>query len=128
MNVRRILPVLLLCAFCCGFAPFPERAWSAVPPAPPQSSAEKVSLPSEQTSIPGPLRSFLRMTAISQHVTPEEVLPLLARNVVMSGYEAGRPTEFLVLVNWYMDQARELETLAGPAGVIRVSSCDEAKP
>src|SRR6266567_1235451 len=31
----------------------------------------------------------------------------------MSGYQGGKPTEFLVLVNWYMDQARELEALAG---------------
>ncbi|HWZ55593.1 MAG TPA: hypothetical protein VNZ63_05945, partial [Verrucomicrobiae bacterium] len=55
------------------------------------------------------------------------VLPLLARNVVMSGYQGGKPTEFLVLVNWYMDQARELELLAGKAGVIHVSDCDDAK-
>jgi hypothetical protein len=68
------------------------------------------------------------MTAISQKVSPEEVLPLLARNVLMSGYQSGKPTEFLVLVNWYMDQARELEALAGREGVIHVSNCDDAKP
>jgi hypothetical protein len=34
----------------------------------------------------------------------------------------------LVLVNWYMDQARELEALAGRGGVIHVSNCDDAKP
>jgi hypothetical protein len=45
----------------------------------------------------------------------------------MSGYQGGRPTEFLVLVNWYMDQARELETLAGPGEVIHVSNCADAK-
>jgi hypothetical protein len=76
--------------------------------------------------IPGPLRSFLRMAAISQKISPEEVLPLLARNVVMSGYQGGKPTEFLVLLNWYMDQARELEGLAGLGQVIRVSRCEEA--
>lgn len=68
------------------------------------------------------------MAAISQQITPEEVLPLLARNVVMSGYQAGKPTEFLVLVNWYMDQAKELEALAGRAEEIHVSNCDDAKP
>jgi hypothetical protein len=67
------------------------------------------------------------MTAISQKVTPEEVLPLLARNVVMSGYQGGRPTQFLVLVNWYMDQARELEALAGRGQMIHVSDCEDAK-
>jgi hypothetical protein len=68
------------------------------------------------------------MAAISQKISPDEVLPLLARNVVMSGYQGGKPTEFLVLVNWYMDQARELEALAGRGGVIHVSNCDDAKP
>jgi hypothetical protein len=68
------------------------------------------------------------MAAISQKVAPDEVLPLLARNVVMSGYQDGKPTEFLVLLNWYLDQARELETLAGPAGIINVATCDDARP
>jgi hypothetical protein len=81
-----------------------------------------------EAAIPGPLRSFLRMTAISQKVSPAEVLPLLARNVVVNGYQGGKPTQFLILVNWYMDQARELEALAGAQGTIHVSSCDEAKP
>jgi hypothetical protein len=43
------------------------------------------------------------------------------------GYQAGKPTEFLVLVNWYMDQARELEALAGSAGAIHVTDCEDAK-
>ena len=93
----------------------------------PQSSAPNDPSTPEEVSIPGPLRSFLRMAAISQKITPEEVLPLLARNVVMSGYQGGKPTEFLVLVNWYMDQARELEALAGKGQVIHVSNCDDAK-
>ena len=46
--------------------------------------------PSETVEIPGPLRSFLRMAGISQEVTPEEVLPLLARNVALYGYSGGR--------------------------------------
>jgi hypothetical protein len=70
------------------------------------------------------------MAAISQKISPEEVLPLLARNVVVNGYQGGRgkPTEFLVLLNWYLDQARELQTLAGAEGVIRISKCEDAKP
>jgi hypothetical protein len=139
MKSRRTLSFFLLCGFLYVFTGLCIRAWGGFPPAPaqqsvpeapssPQSSSPSGSSPAEEVAIPGPLRSFLRMAAISQKITPEEVLPLLARNVVMSGYQDGKPTEFLVLVNWYMDQARELETLAGRGGVIHVSNCDDAKP
>ncbi|MGC2193153.1 MAG: hypothetical protein WA628_00660 [Terriglobales bacterium] len=81
-----------------------------------------------EISIPGPLRSFLRMAGISQKISREDVLPLLARNVYMQGYEgANRPTEFLILLNRYVQQARELSTLAGPEEVLRISTCDDAK-
>ena len=82
--------------------------------------------------IPGPLRSFLRMAGISQKVSAEEVLPLLTRNVYVQGYqgwqEGGRPTEFLILLGRYVNQAKELAALAGPDGMIRVSSCDQVGP
>jgi hypothetical protein len=68
------------------------------------------------------------MAAISQKVSPDEVLPLLARNVSVQGYQDGRPTEFLILLRRYMDQARELVVLAGPEGMIRASTCNEGKP
>ncbi|MGD0962554.1 MAG: hypothetical protein ABSA57_01485 [Candidatus Acidiferrales bacterium] len=68
------------------------------------------------------------MAAISQKVSPDEVLPLLARNVSVQGYQDGKPTEFLVLLRRYMDQARELVVLAGSEGIIRVSSCNEGRP
>ncbi|MGH9504503.1 MAG: hypothetical protein ACRD20_16755 [Terriglobales bacterium] len=63
----------------------------------------------------------------------EEVLPLLARNVAVEGYQGrkdrkGRPTEFLILLKRYVEQARELVKLAGPDGVIQVPSCDQAGP
>jgi hypothetical protein len=78
--------------------------------------------------IPGPLRSFERMAAISQKALPEKVLPLLARNVFAQGYDIGRPTEFLILLDRYMRQARELQALAGPSGSIRIPDCDHAGP
>jgi hypothetical protein len=79
--------------------------------------------------IPGPLRSFLRMAGISQKVAPEEVLPLLSRNVFIRGYEGSRQTEFLILLSRYMVQARELAELAASQGaIIRASNCDDAKP
>jgi hypothetical protein len=91
---------------------------------PPASSAS--------ITIPGPLRSFFRMAGISQKVLPQEILPLLARNVVTQGYswaEGGRrPTEYLVLLRRYVEQARELHALAGAEGIIRISSCSEAAP
>jgi hypothetical protein len=70
--------------------------------------------PQENTVvIPGPLRSFLRMAGISQQISREDVLPLLARNAYATGYLNGVPTEYLRLVDRYLHQARELEMLAG---------------
>lgn len=90
---------------------------------------ETLSTP-PQFVIPGPQRSFLRMAGISQKIAPEEVLPLLSRNVFIQGYEGTtRPTEFLVLLRRYVVQARELAALAADSGmVIRVSNCDDARP
>ncbi|MGH9470446.1 MAG: hypothetical protein ACRD1N_08910 [Terriglobia bacterium] len=72
------------------------------------------------------------MAAISQKVPPARVLPLLARNVAMEGYgwygKKARPTEYLNLLRGYLKHARALAALAGPSGVIRVTSCDEAGP
>jgi hypothetical protein len=81
-------------------------------------------------TIPGPLRSFSRMAAISPESAPEDVLPALARNVVTNGYQASHSndaleqTEYLKLVHRYLSQARELEKLAGQAKVIKVESCE----
>src|SRR2546426_2813367 len=74
------------------------------------SEDAKVGSPeSANVAIPGPLRSFLRMAGISQKVSPEEVMPLLARNVFVLGYEGrspkgGRPSEFLILLTRYVQQ------------------------
>jgi hypothetical protein len=141
MNARSRLSAFLASIFLCAFFYGPPNAHAASPATPseqsngtrssaPTASSSSPSDSSEEVTIPGPLRSFLRMAAISQKISPEEVLPLLSRNVVVNGFQggAGRPTEFLILLNWYMDQARELMTFAGPGAVIRVSNCAEAKP
>src|SRR3989442_7541325 len=52
-----------------------------------QTSEAVMARSSSDVVIPGPLRSFLRMAGISQKVSPEEVLPLLARNVFAQGYQ-----------------------------------------
>ena len=109
----------------------PNTGQSAEVPKPSSVSAAMVS--PGTVNVPGPLRSFLRMAGISQKISAEEVLPLLARNVAVEGYQGrkdkqGRATEFLILLKRYVGQARELVTLASPSGVIRVSGCDQAGP
>jgi hypothetical protein len=100
----------------------PATAQTAAAP----SDALVPSPPVETVTIPGPLRPLFRMVGISQDVTPPDVLPMLARNVTLWGYQTNRPTEYLVLVDRYVHQARELRALAGADGVIRVAGCDEA--
>lgn len=90
------------------------------------ASGRSTSRATDWINIPGPLRSFLRMAGISQKISPDDVLPLLARNVYVEGYELGKPTEFLLLLERYVEQARELQVLAGSSGVIHVTSCDDA--
>ncbi|PYX07072.1 MAG: hypothetical protein DMG85_12270, partial [Acidobacteria bacterium] len=68
------------------------------------------------------------MAGISQQILPEDVLPLLSRNVFTLGYSSGKPTEFLILLDRYVQQARELVLLAGTDQVIRASNCDDVKP
>ena len=86
----------------------------------------------EGVIIPGPLRSFLRMAGISQKASLDEVMPLLARNIYVQGYvgweDNRRPTEFLVLLGRYVNQAKELATIAGPTGTIQVPTCEQALP
>src|SRR5579862_8191294 len=129
-TARFVTFVVFLCA--TSFLQFvdPVRA-AATPQEAPQAAAPR---PAETIAIPGPLRSFLRMAGVSQKIDPEEVLPLVARNIVVSGYQptkgkgANKPTEFLNLLNKYLIQARELQALAGSGGTLTVPSCDKAGP
>src|SRR5205807_6122729 len=72
------------------------------------------SLPSAEITIPGPLRSFLRMAGISQKASPQETMALLSNEVNLRGYFHGKPTEFLTLLLRYLQQVTELVALAGP--------------
>src|SRR5579862_9327294 len=95
------------------------------------AAAEDGAVPAPaEFMIPGPLRSLERMAGISQKVSPDEVMPLLSRNVFSQGFEVStRPTEFLILLRRYMVQARELNALAANSGMtIHVSNCAEAQP
>jgi hypothetical protein len=86
--------------------------------------------PPNTIDIPGPLRSFARMAALSPDVSPTDVLPALARNIITNGYrattanEALEQTEYLKLVIRYLSQARELERLAGPTKTLRIDMCE----
>jgi hypothetical protein len=80
--------------------------------------------------IPGPMRSFARMAAISPDSRPRDILPALAHNVITNGYEASHgnealeQTEYLKLVHRYLSQAHELDKLAGDGKIIEVKTCD----
>src|SRR5690349_8432505 len=98
MKSRNFLPAFLLVLYSSLFVALCGAAFGGGFPATPASAQEKpsstvVAGSTEETTIPGPLRSFLRMAAISQQISSEEVLPLLARNIVVSGYQNGKPTQ-----------------------------------
>src|ERR1700722_17513098 len=122
------LPILVAGSVCA-----PQAAAQGAGAAAPASISPRADFsPDVEILIPGPLHSFLRMAGISQKVSPEEVLPLLARNVQMRGYvqerpnKPGKPTEFLLLVRRYLQQAKELQALAGPDGAIHIANCADA--
>ncbi len=85
-----------LSCLCVGASNATPRAVPAKTPSATRSSSSgtpddagaPASLAPGETAIPGPLRSFLRMAGISQQASPEEVLPLLARAVMMIGYQS----------------------------------------
>jgi hypothetical protein len=83
--------------------------------------------------IPGPMRSFARMAALSSEASAEDIIPALARNVVTNGYQASHSndaldqTEYLKLLHRYISQARELERLAGTDKAIVIENCESPK-
>ena len=116
---------LCLSSYCFG-----RVAWAASSPDQPNAAKAGTAAPPvvapNLVTIPGPLRSFMRMAAISQKAPIEDVLPLLSRNIFMQGYQQGAPTEYLVLLFRYVEQARELQILAGPKSTLHVNNCDDA--
>jgi len=124
-------PLFVSFVVACSLLTHSSLAGNPSGSAPKASDAPPSANPtSTDFNIPGPERSFLRMAGISQQVRPEEVLPLLSRNVFIDGYQGtSRPTEFLVLLRRYVVQARELSDLAAHSDmVLRVSGCDDAEP
>ncbi|HVO98529.1 MAG TPA: hypothetical protein VMT15_10710 [Bryobacteraceae bacterium] len=83
--------------------------------------------------IPGPLRSFARMAALSPDLRPDDLLGALARNIITNGYQTAGSndlldqTEYLKLVIRYLSQARELDRLAGDKKVLRLETCESSQ-
>jgi hypothetical protein len=131
MKLPRRPWALFLVSLLCLCACFAASAASFDPPRasdhPPAERDRAASPAGETVAIPGPLRSFLRMAGISQEATPDEVLPLVARNVSLHGYENGGETEYLVLLRRYVQFARELRQFAGADGAIHAANCDDAE-
>ena len=118
---------------CCWLSAHAREAAKSTAPASSAAAAtlaeDKPFVSSSEFMIPGPLRSLLRMAGISPKIAPEQVLPLLSRNVFIQGYEGSRrPTEFLILLSRYVVQAKELSNLAAADGSIHVFNCDDANP
>lgn len=128
---RTVLLATLLLAFVSSSL----TATGAMPPASSGPSGADKTAPSPPPTasatlaIPGPLDAFLRLAAVSRLVAPDEILPLLSHQIVLDGYggRSSAPTEYLKLVKEYVQQARELQALAGPDGSIRVANCDDAQ-
>jgi hypothetical protein len=124
---------LLLCGFVGLFQVSVAPDLRATPklssPSASEHSDQKAvnSQPTDNSvTIPGPLRSFLRMAGISQQVSQPEVLPVLSHTVILHGYQLGRATEYLVLLRRYVRQSKELTGLAVQGQTIRVSGCKDA--
>jgi len=129
MKRLRLCLISLIVVVCLGVA-FVPSVGSAPPSSPHADNGDSLDASSAVT-IAGPLRSFLRMAGISQKVSPDEVMPLLTRNVFLRGYSGQglslRPTEFLLLLRRYVQQSRELASLAGPDSLIHVNRCADAE-
>jgi hypothetical protein len=119
------LPLRSLAAFTSAIVCFGSQFSVAAPKA--GVSETGASAQADETAIiPGPLRSFLRMAGISQQISPEDVLPMLARNLTLWGRESNRETEYLVLLTHYVEFARDVRALTGPDGAVHVSDCADA--
>ncbi len=125
---HRLLTVVAAALAGFGVCCLARAAGPASSTGPAAGDESTTARPAETIPIPGPLRSFLRMAGISQESTPADVLPLLARNAFLYGHQMGKKTEYLLLEDRYVQQARELQPLAVANGSIHVAGCGEAAP
>jgi hypothetical protein len=90
------------------------------------ANQQSPTLSVETVVIPGPLRSFLRMAGISQKISADEVMPMLAHSVSLQGYKGGAETEFLRLLERYVHLARDVRTFSDANGTIHIAGCADA--
>ena len=111
--VSGVCASLLFCAPCHGQHPGSGMAGG-------------MEAPTQKVNIPGPLRAFERIAAISPEAPPEEVLPLLGYSIFQHGYVRNKPTEYLLILQRYVEQARELQVAAGGREKIQIDRCADA--
>jgi hypothetical protein len=130
LSQRVLFASLSLCLLACSpaMATSQDQPDTSSPPPPATQPKAPTAFSPTEIVIPGPLRSFLRMAGISQKVTPENVLPALARDVYVLGYQHGKRTEYLILLERYVRQAREIQAIATPNGDIHVAGCEDSAP
>jgi len=134
MNVphplRSICVALFLSFQCCFLASGGalQNNVSRSPGVNQDDSAGQLSptLPVETVVIPGPLRSFLRMAGISQKISLDEVMPMLAHGISLQGYKGGSETEFLRLLDRYVQLARQVRSFSDANGTIHIAGCADA--
>ena len=140
MKRTRLGRTCVATAIGCSILVFSSTPFAAPPPQNSSNPQFSVGLTTQTdasgatvVTIPGPLAAFQRIAAISRKASPEEILPFLARNIVVDGYQhsqdrSRKPTEYLKLLDAYLDQARELQALADAQGRIRVTDCNDVDP
>ena len=147
LRLRVVLSFALVCA-CALWAevargqPLPQSSIAGSPqvalsPQVPTNAPTVTSANQEQTAtdyivIPGPLRPFLRMSGISQQVTPDQVLPLFGHFVETYGFEGSKEkspkaTEALLIFRRYFVQANTLASLAGAKETLGFSDCENSR-
>jgi hypothetical protein len=124
------IPKFFLCMCVCLVATL-FLAVDSLQSSPQRAAHPPVAVDRAEVVIPGPLEPFLRMAGISNQVSPDQVLPLLARNIVIYGYggrleKNPKPTEFLRLLKGYVQFARVVRLYAGASHAISVTNCREA--
>jgi hypothetical protein len=147
LRLRVVSSFALICTFAlwAGVArsqPLPQNSSASSPqaaPSPQVSPNARAAAQSNQDQsaaghilIPGPLRPFLRMSGISQQVTPDQVLPLFGHFVETYGFEGSKEkspkaTEALLIFRRYFIQANTLASLAGPKETLGFSNCEDSR-
>ena len=128
---RSICVAVFLCFQSCFLASvcaLPNDGSRSPGDAQDDTAGQPPGLSIETVVIPGPLRSFLRMAGISQKVSLNEVMPMLAHSISLQGYKGGSETEFLRLLDRYVHLARQVRSFSNANGTIHIASCTDASP